>query len=65
MAIKPQLLEIRGGWLAMSDGWAVRGLTRAEALESFKAAERLHAETDPRPLPGEAARPTSESDSTS
>ncbi len=49
---EPVVLEIRGGWLAKGEGWAVRGVTKEDALEAFAEAELRHTEIDARPLPG-------------
>ncbi len=58
---RPRVVEIRGGWLAIGQGWAVRGTSQAGAIAAFKKAERHHLEIDGRPLPGdtpEDSRPT-------
>lgn len=40
----PTLVEVKGGWHAVGDGWAVFGQTKQEALARYEEAERKHAE---------------------
>ena len=45
----PMLVQIKNGWLARGDGWAVRGDTPEEATQTFEAHRRWHADIDARP----------------
>jgi hypothetical protein len=47
---EPVLMEIKTGWAAVGDGWAVRAPDREQAVEKFREAERRHAEIDARPF---------------
>jgi hypothetical protein len=38
------LVEVKGGWHAVGDGWAVFGQSKQEALARYEEAERQHAE---------------------
>ena len=40
----PKLVEVKAGWAAVADWWAVIGKTKEEALEKFREAERRHQE---------------------
>lgn len=42
--MQPTLVEVKGGWHAVGDGWAVFGETKERALERYQEAERQHAE---------------------
>lgn len=46
---EPELRPIKGGWAASGNGWAVHALTREEAIQKFKEAERQHEVIDSRP----------------
>ena len=48
---QPRLGEIKGGWAAYGDGWAVHGATKEEALKRYREAEERHREIDARPDP--------------
>ena len=39
---KPKLVEVRMGWAALGDYWAVIGATQEEAIEKFREAEERH-----------------------
>lgn len=63
---EPQLVEIKDGWAALGEGWAVFGKTREDALERYVSADEKHAELrartmespDPAPRePAAASRP--------
>ncbi len=41
---EPQLVEIKDGWAALGEGWAVFGKTPEDALERYLAADEKHAE---------------------
>ena len=41
---EPRLVEVKDGWAALGDGWAVFGPTPADARRLFGAAEDKHAE---------------------
>lgn len=41
---EPRLVEVKDGWAALGDGWAVFGRTPADARKLFGAAEDKHAE---------------------
>lgn len=45
-----RLEQVKGGWAAVGDGWAVIAPTEDEAAELFAAAERKHREIDEREL---------------
>lgn len=47
----PRFEQIKSGWAAIGEGWAVFGATREEALQSFRDAERLHEALVRRPEP--------------
>lgn len=40
--MEPKLIEVKGGWAAVADWWAVFGATKEEALEKFREAEERH-----------------------
>jgi len=44
-----KLRQIKGGWAASGDGWAVHGATQEEATERFHEAECQRAEIAKRP----------------
>jgi hypothetical protein len=46
---EPILTEIKTGWAALGQGWAVHAATRDEALRRFREAEREHREILARP----------------
>ena len=41
---EPRLVEIKDGWAALGDGWAVFGKTPDDARERYVAADEKHAE---------------------
>ena len=43
---EPRVKQIKQGWMALGDGWAVEGTTEREAREHFREAERRHQEID-------------------
>lgn len=43
-----RLEQVKGGWAAIGDGWAVFAPTEDEATERFTEAERKHREIDER-----------------
>lgn len=47
---EPTLLQIKRGWLAKGEGWAVDGPTKEEAVSRFREAERRHREIDAQPF---------------
>jgi len=47
---EPILSEIKNGWAALGDGWAVHGRTKDEALQKYYEAEVKHREIEQRPL---------------
>lgn len=51
---EPELVEIKGGWLARGEGWAVQAPTPAEARQRYEEAVRQHEEIDRRQSPDEA-----------
>ncbi len=46
----PRLTEIKGGWAAHGDGWAVHGATKDEAQRLFTEAQKRHQEIAKQPL---------------
>jgi hypothetical protein len=46
----PILTEIKNGWAALGDGWAVHGRTKEEAIQKYYEAEARHREIDQRPF---------------
>ena len=42
MEKRPQLVQIKGGWAAHGDGWAVHAPTREGAIKRFHEAEKVH-----------------------
>lgn len=48
---EPRLLEVREGWAAVGEGWAVFAPSRQGAIEQFRFAEKRHAEIEGRPDP--------------
>lgn len=61
----PMLLQIKRGWLARGEGWAVDGPTKEEAVKRYREAERRHREIDARPflyerLQGDSQRATAD-----
>lgn len=53
--MKPDLIEIKGGWAAMAKTWAVFGKTQEEALAKFAEREQRRREIEalPNPVLGE------------
>lgn len=49
MSIQPKLQQIKNGWAAIGQGWAVHAPTQEEALRKFEEAERKHQEIAARP----------------
>ena len=47
----PRIEQIRGGFAAIGNGWAVAARTPSEAEQRYRAAERLHREIEARPDP--------------
>lgn len=47
---EPILSEIKNGWAAFGDGWAVHGHTKEDALQKYYEAEAKHREIAQRPL---------------
>lgn len=45
----PQLLEIKGGWLAMGEGWAVQATSKDEAVKKFHERKLFYKEIMKRP----------------
>lgn len=43
-----RLEQVKGGWAALGEGWAVFAPTQDEAAERFAEAERKHREIDER-----------------
>ncbi len=48
---EPKLVEIKHGWAAIGDDWAVHAPTKEEALQRYVEAHQRHAEIEARPLP--------------
>lgn len=48
-------MQIKRGWLAVGDGWAVDGASPEEATHRFRQAEQKHREIEARTAPGERA----------
>ena len=46
---EPVVYEIKGGWAAAGQGWAVHAETREEALRKFAEAKRQHDEIRNKP----------------
>ena len=42
--MEPNLVEVRKGWAAVGDYWAVFGDTEEDAIAKFREAERKHEE---------------------
>ena len=40
----PKLVEVKNGWAAVGDYWAVFGATKEDALRKFREAEQRHQE---------------------
>ena len=47
---EPRLTEIKGGWAAYGDGWAVHAPTREEAIKQFREAELRHERIAKQPM---------------
>lgn len=45
----PKLTEVRGGWAAVGQGWAVFASTRDDAVREYVEAEQRHREIAARP----------------
>ena len=56
---EPRLVEIKDGWAALGEGWAVFGATPDDALERYVAADEKHAELRARPVDSPAPSPGS------
>jgi len=54
---EPQLVEIKDGWAALGEGWAVFGKTPDDALERYAAADEKHAELRARTIESRDATP--------
>jgi hypothetical protein len=48
--VEPVLMQIKGGWLARGEGWAVRAATAEDARAAYAEADRRHSEIDQRKL---------------
>ena len=48
---EPRIEEVRGGYAALGDGWAVVAASPDEARKRFRDAERVHQEIAARPDP--------------
>lgn len=46
---QPTLTQIKNGWAAIGDGWAVHAPTKDEALRKYESAERRHEEIERQP----------------
>ena len=42
--MEPELIEVRNGWAAVGDYWAVFGHSKEEAIHKFRKAEQKHKE---------------------
>ena len=42
--MEPRMVEIRKGWAAVADYWAVFGDTEEDAMRKFREAEQKHEE---------------------
>jgi hypothetical protein len=51
-----KLVQVRVGWAAVGDGWAVFGSSEEEATLRFEEAERKHQEINARPVEETEAR---------
>ena len=49
--MEPRLVEVKNGWAAVGDYWAVFGNTVEDATSKFREAERKHEEIANRHLP--------------
>jgi len=47
---EPNLSELKSGWIARGDGWAVRAETKEEAIRLFHEREDKYREIDARPF---------------
>ncbi|MGB6838605.1 MAG: hypothetical protein WBF66_12995 [Dehalococcoidia bacterium] len=45
---EPVLAQIKNGWAARGNGWAVHAPSQEEAIRKFEEAERRHKEIDAR-----------------
>ena len=50
MKERARLVQIKGGWAAHGDGWAVHASTRGEAIKRFHEAEKVHEKIRRQPL---------------
>ncbi len=48
--VRPDLSEIKNGWAARWDGWAVFGVTQEEALQKFHEAVALREKISRQPF---------------
>jgi hypothetical protein len=54
-----RLMQVKNGWAALGDGWAVFAPTEEEAVRRFTEAEHKHREIDERDLsPDREAQPS-------
>ena len=51
MDFSPEVYEIKGGWAARGNGWAVHAKTKEEALRKYREAAEEHAWLSERPIP--------------
>lgn len=56
--MEPQITQIKNGWAAVGDGWAVFGRSPEEARVRFADAERQHAIIRSRETPSEPPQPS-------
>lgn len=47
---EPKLSELKSGWIARGDGWAVRAETKEEAVRLFRERQEKYREIDARPF---------------
>jgi hypothetical protein len=55
--VRPRLEQIKNGWAARGDGWAVHGRTQDEAIRRFAEAEKRHTDLIKRPVPSPSEQP--------
>ena len=46
--MEPKLVEVKNGWAAVGDYWAVFGNTEEDAVSKFREAEQKHEEISKR-----------------
>lgn len=59
----PDIREIKGGWAALGDGWAVHARTKDEAIRRYNSAVEKRTEISRRPDPTETNQKDSSTES--